>query len=85
MTNDIMAVVGFIVIVVVASKVWNLFMMRQYDRGRKESFVLNPHYGEDEEKLRLAGTGIDENSDYTVVEAIDRIRLSDSTRIKIHE
>lgn len=88
MTNDIRIVIGFCIALVVICKLWNLLMMKQYDKAKKlkrDTYKINYECYDAIEKLNLVGIGIDENGDYNVTEAIKNIELPDSVRIKVNE
>ena len=87
MVNNIMAVIDFIIILIIVCKVWNLYVMRQYEKTKKEkeSRLNYGYYVNNIKNLKLEGTGIDRNSDNDVAEAIKKIELLDSVGIKLDE
>lgn len=81
MTNDIIAVIVFIVVLCIMCKAWNVYAMKQI----KHENHLGLKYGSyinDEKKIELAGTESDGNGDYSVSEAIKEIDIPANIRIK---
>lgn len=86
MANDIIVVIGFIVLLVVICKVWNLYTMKQYKKSKANRLSLTyGFYVDSSEKLGIVGVGGDENGDYDVAKAIEKIELTDDVRIKVNE
>lgn len=79
MTNDIIAVIIFIIALCIMCKTWNLFAMKQI----KLEAHLGLTYGfYNENNLKLAGTGNGSNGDYNASEAIKKVDLPTNIRIK---
>lgn len=79
MTNDIIAVIVFIIALCIMCKAWNLYAMKQI----KLEAHLGLKYGfYNEKKIELAGTGSDGNGDYNVSEAIKEVDVPTNIRIK---
>lgn len=84
MTNDIVVVVGFVVLVMAMCKVWNMYAMKQYNKLREKKLSMTyGFYVNNMEKPQLAGVGNDGNGDYDVAKAIQKIDLPDDIRIKL--
>lgn len=86
MTNDVIIVIGFVVVLIVICKVWNLYAMKQYGKSKENSLGLTyGFYINSAENLKIAGVGSDGNGDYDVAKAIKKIELPDDVRIKVNE
>lgn len=86
MLNDIIVVIGFIILVIVLCKSWNLYTTKRYLKSKE--YRLNLTYGfyvDNMEKLEIVGVGDDKNGDYTVSQAIKKVDLTDDVRIKVNE
>lgn len=84
MTNDIMVVIFFIIVMIVICKLWNFYMMKEYKKSRKNSLgITYGLYINGIGKPKLVGVGNDGNGDYDVAKAIKRIELPDEVRIKL--
>lgn len=83
MTNDIIIVIGFIVVVIGLCKCWNWYAMNKYKKQKANR--LNIVYNltkSNQNKIKIEGIGIDKNGDYAVSQAIKKIKMLDSTRIR---
>lgn len=86
MVNNIMIVIGFILVLIVICKIWNLYTMKQYLNSKKNKLSLTyGFYVNSTEKLKIVGVGSDENGDYDVAQAIKKIELPDNIRIRVNE
>ncbi len=83
MVNDIIIVIGFIGVVIGLCKCWNWYAMNQYKKQKDNK--LNIVYNltkSNQNKIKIEGIGIDKNGDYAVSQAIKKIKMLDSTRIR---
>lgn len=83
MVNDMIIVIGFIVILIGLCKGWNLYAMNQYKKQKDNR--LNLVYSlnmNSENKIEIGGVGIDENGDFNVSQAIKKIEMLNDIRIK---
>lgn len=86
MANDIMVVIGFVVVLIATCKIWNLYTMKQYEKSKENKLRLKyGFYVGNTEKLEIVGAGSDENGDYDVARAIKNAELPDDIRIKVNE
>lgn len=86
MANDIMIVIGFVVLLIVVCKMWNFYAMKQYEKKKETRLSLTyGFYTDNLEKLEIVGVGSDGNGDYDVVQAIKKAELPDDVRIKVDE
>ena len=83
MTRDIITVICFVMIVIIACVAWNSYAMRQDEKTKQGT--LNITYDFRVEALNIVGEGNDQNGDYDVSEAIEQIKMPDDIRIKINE
>lgn len=86
MANDVMVVIGFVIVLLVICKIWNLYTMKQYEKSKenRRSFTYGV-YVDSAEKLGIVGVGNDENGDYDVAQAIKKVDLPKDVRIKVNE
>ena len=83
MMKDIIIVIGFIVFVFVVCKLWNMYAMEKYKDIQKRALKLvYGCYINSIGRVKLAGTGSDENGDYDVSKAIKKIELPGDARIR---
>lgn len=86
MVNDIIVVIGFVVILLVICNVWNLYAMKCYKKSKENRLSITyGFYVDSAEKLEIVGVGSDGNGDYDVAKAIKKIELPDDVRIKVNE
>lgn len=89
MVINIIIFLGFIITVYLICKIWNVFMMRQYNKSKSKSmikFIIDyDNYIDGKNKLILAGTENDNNNDYEFIKAVKKINLSEDVRIKIYD
>lgn len=84
MKIEIIAVVCFVIIFAVACVVWNLIMMKQYEKMQDEKLNIEYSYYDNRKgSIELVGIDGDDNGDYDVSDAIKKIKLPDDVRIKI--
>lgn len=89
MSKDIMIIIGFIITISILCKLWNYFMMKQYEKSKisakDEKKMIYGTYIDRLEKLVLAGDCADRNTDYEFIEAAKRIAIPDNVRIKLYD
>lgn len=86
MANDIMVVIGFIVVLIAICKMWYLYTMKQYEKSKENRLRLTYcFYVDNMERLEIVGVGSDGNGDYDVAQAIKKAELPDGVRIKVNE
>lgn len=89
MKEDIIIVICFVISFIVFCRVWNRWMMKKYERMKSENGDMKGiQYGsyiDNIKELELTGVGADGNSDYRVSEAIKKIKLPETVRMKIDE
>ena len=84
MKNDIMIVIGFIIIVIAMCKIWNIYAMHQYKKSKEKRLGLTYCIDVNStKKIQIVGVGNDENGDYDVATAISKTELPDNIRIKL--
>lgn len=86
MADDIIVVIGFVVVLAIICKVWNMYTMKQYEKSKENRLSLTyGFYVDSVGKLEIVGVGSDGNGDYDVAKAIKKIDLPDDIRIKVNE
>ena len=88
MSKDVFVVIGFILIIMLICKLWNIIMMKQYEKESNTEINNIIKYGtyiEGFAKLELAGTGNDGNSDFEFKQAVKKIDVPDDVRIKVYD
>lgn len=86
MVNDIVVVIGFVVVLIAICRMWNLYTMKQYKKSKANSLNLTyGFYADNTKGLGIAGAGSDGNGDYDVAQAVKKIELPDDVRIKVNE
>lgn len=87
MNTDIIIVGSFVIIVMILCKLWNILMMRQYDKAK--AVKMNKFsagyevYTSSFDKLKLASIGNERNTDFEFIQAVRKIDMSSDVRIKI--
>lgn len=86
MVNNIIIVMGFILVIIAICKIWNLYTMKQYLNSKKNKLGLKySFYAGSTKKLKIVGVGSDGNGDYDAAQAIKKIELPDDIRIRVNE
>ncbi len=83
MIHDIIYIISFIMLVIIACITWNLHVMKQYEKSKQNT--LNIIYDFNVEKLNIAGERNDKNGVYDVSDAIEEIKMPCDLRIKGNE
>lgn len=83
MIHDIIYIISFIMLVIIACITWNLHAMKQYEKSKQNT--LDIIYDFNVEKLNIAGEGNDKNGVYDVSDAIEEIKMPCDLRIKGNE
>ena len=87
MEKDIIMVICFVIVLIASCQIYHLFMMKQCRKAtiRRGTGLIFGCYINHIEKIELAGIDDDENGDYDVCQAIQKIELPEDARIKIDE
>lgn len=88
MNYEIIIAIGFCLFILLTCWLWGIYVVKRYEKNRiaKNRRELKPeHYSYEIGVLELAGTGDDGNSDYEFSQAVAKIEVSESLRVKIYD
>ena len=85
MKSDVIAVIGFVVILMAICIIWNRCMIKQYNKYKSMKNIKIKYKLDNIERLELAGIESDGNNDYEFAKAVKKINVPDGIRVKIYE